>query len=94
MEIGRVDYASGVTQLTSQSPLTPQQRIQQAELIHAVEAMNQTELFGQSNELTYSFDRESRKLILQLVNRETKEVVRQIPPEYLLRLAEDAKRQK
>jgi uncharacterized FlaG/YvyC family protein len=28
-------------------------------------------------------------MILKLVDRETQEVIRQLPPEYLLRLAED-----
>jgi uncharacterized FlaG/YvyC family protein len=62
------------------------------EIVEAVKAVNQTELFGEQNELTFVTDPQLRKPVLQIVDRETKEIVRQIPPEYLLRLARQAKR--
>jgi len=61
------------------------------DLIRAVKALNATELFGQDNELTFVLDRETRRPLVRIVNRETKEVIRQIPPEYILRMAEDMK---
>ena len=90
MEIGKVDQAFGIAAvLPAALPVSPEQRAEQQRMIHAVKAINQAELFGDSSELTFTFDRSSRKMILRLVDRETKEVIRQIPPEYLLRLAED-----
>jgi flagellar protein FlaG len=60
----------------------------QRELIQAVRALNKAELFGQQNELTFTFDRQSRRPLLRIVDRETKEVIRQIPPESVLRMSE------
>jgi flagellar protein FlaG len=71
------------------SPLTPQEQVQRQQLIRAVDSVNSTHLFGQSTELTFSYDRHARKTVLQIVDRETKEVIRQLPPEYLLQLAEE-----
>ncbi|HUJ22442.1 MAG TPA: flagellar protein FlaG [Bryobacteraceae bacterium] len=57
-------------------------------LIEAVHAVNATELFGQDNELSFVLDRGSQRPVIRIVNRKTNEVIRQIPPEYVLRLAE------
>jgi uncharacterized FlaG/YvyC family protein len=69
----------------STSPTT--QKISEPEMIQAVKAVNEAGLFGQQYELTFAMDRRSTKPLLRLVDRNTHEVVRQIPPEYVLRLA-------
>ena len=82
----------GLYQSTAQTqgqPLTPRERAEQGRLIQAVKSVNQSGVFGSSDELTFTSDPESGRPVIQLVNRETKEVVRQIPAEYLLRLSED-----
>ena len=61
----------------------------QRELIQAVKAINATGLFGQDNELSFILDRNSRRVVIRVVNRDTREVVRQIPAEHVLRLAEE-----
>jgi flagellar protein FlaG len=66
-----------------------ERRVQQPEMIQAVAAVNEAGLFGEQYELTFTMDRGSRKPLLRLVDRETKEVVRQIPPEYVLRAARE-----
>jgi flagellar protein FlaG len=63
---------------------------QRRELITAVKALNQTELFGENNELTFALDRYSHKPVVRLVDRKTREVVRQIPSEQVLRMANEA----
>ena len=50
-----------------------------------------TAMFGQENQLMYRRDPESQRMVVRVVNRETEEVVSQIPAQYLLRLAEDLK---
>ena len=60
------------------------------QIIQAVRAVNASESLGQ-NELTFSLDPRSRRPIVKIVNRETQEVVEQIPSEVILRLAEDLK---
>jgi flagellar protein FlaG len=69
-----------------------ERRVQQPEVIQAVAAVNQAGLFGEQYELTFAMDRNSRRALLRLVDRETREVVRQIPPEYVLRAARDLSR--
>jgi uncharacterized FlaG/YvyC family protein len=44
---------------------------------------------GGDNELTFSLDRETQRVIVKIVNIETKEVFRHIPAEAVLRMAED-----
>lgn len=61
------------------------------DVVQAVKALNQSEMFGQDNELQFQRDQASRRMVIQVVNRKTHEVISQVPPEYVLRLAEDLK---
>lgn len=58
------------------------------ELVKAVKAINEARLLGEDREVTFGIDLESRKTVLRIVNRETQELIRQIPSEEALRLAE------
>ena len=69
--------------------------VQQAEnlkLIQAVHAINASEMFGEDSELTFSLDRRTQHAVMRVVNRKTKEVIRQIPGEHVLQMAELAGR--
>ena len=57
----------------------------------AVAAVNTAQVFGQNNELTFAVDRASKRTVIRLVDKNTGEVVRQIPSETILHLAEDLK---
>jgi flagellar protein FlaG len=59
------------------------------ELIRAVKKVNEASYLGKDTELTFVLDRESKRPLIRLVDRETKEVIQQIPPEYVLRLASE-----
>jgi uncharacterized FlaG/YvyC family protein len=61
------------------------------EVIHAVRAVNASGKLGDRNELTFSVDRHTRRPVITIVNRDTNEVVDQIPNDQVLRLAEDLK---
>lgn len=87
MEIGRVDGAGEFTLSTAYTSLTPKEREDQKQLVQAVAALNKTELFGEEQELRFVYDRHSKKPILRIVDKHTDEVIRQVPPEYVLRLA-------
>lgn len=89
MEIGRIDAIGELPAVSATSPLTPQQRVEQRQLVQAVQAVNGAQLFGESTELTFAFDRYTKMPVMRIVDKETKEVIRQVPPEYVLRLAED-----
>ncbi|MFN8008435.1 MAG: flagellar protein FlaG [Terriglobia bacterium] len=44
-------------------------------------------LIGDKSELSVGFDEQTKKIIVKVINSETKEVIRQIPPEEMLKLA-------
>ena len=76
--------------LAATAPVSPvEQPGEHREMIQAVKALNGTEMFGQENELQFQMDRQAHRMVVQVVNRKTKEVISQVPPEYILRLAED-----
>jgi uncharacterized FlaG/YvyC family protein len=73
------------------TPMPTEELAGQRALIQAVRALNAAELFGQNSELTFVLDRDTRRPVVRLVDRKTNEVIRQIPPEYMLRMASDLK---
>lgn len=75
------------------TPVPPQQAVENRSIIQAVKAVNQTEMFGQDNHLAFQRDPASQRLVVQVINQKTHEVVAQIPPEYVVQLAQDLKRQ-
>ena len=64
----------------------------QRALIQAVKAVNAAEAFGRDNEITFVVDPRTRRAVLRIVDRETGELVGQIPAEEVLRRAEVLKR--
>ena len=90
MDIGPVRVPDHMVHGTQ--PVTPlQMRPERRELIQAVKAVNQAESFGNDNEVTFTADSETHKPVTKIVNKKTREVVRQIPAEYVLHLAKDLK---
>ena len=75
-----------------ENPAPRQAAEEQRTLIHAVKAVNSTDLLGHDHELTFFLDRKTRRAVVRIVNRETREVIDQIPNEYVLRMAEELKR--
>lgn len=55
----------------------------------AVKAVNAAKLFGQDAELSFVMDREAKRLVVRLVDKDTRQVIRQIPAEEVLRQAEE-----
>jgi flagellar protein FlaG len=75
----------------SPAPVDAERVVGKQELIQAIKAVNAAELLGSNNELTFRVDRLTQRPVIRLVNKETGNVIRQIPPEYLLRMAKDTK---
>lgn len=67
-----------------------EQRAAHREVIAAIRQVNESGLLGNS-ELRFSLDRETHRPVIRIVDRETKEVIRQVPPEYVLQLARFAR---
>lgn len=58
------------------------------ELTQAVKAVNGAKLFGQDTELSFLMDRETRRFVIRLVDKDSRKVIRQMPAEEVLRRAE------
>ena len=70
----------------------PEVVAQNRELIQAVKSINATEHFGPNSELTFLLDRHTLRPIMRVVNSKTREVIQQLPPEYVLELAKRPRR--
>jgi uncharacterized FlaG/YvyC family protein len=74
---------------TAPSATTADQAAEDREVVRAVKALNSTETFGEENQLTFRRDPETKRMVIRVVNKETDEVISQIPADYVLRLARD-----
>jgi uncharacterized FlaG/YvyC family protein len=77
-------------QATAPAPvsLSPEQQAQNRQLIQAVQAVNVAGLFGQDSELAFVLERRTQRALVRLVNRKTREVLRELPDDEVLRRAE------
>ncbi|HWC98003.1 MAG TPA: flagellar protein FlaG [Candidatus Sulfopaludibacter sp.] len=87
---------SGVNRSGPAAPATAptlpaESKAENREVIQAVKALNATEMFGERNELQFQKDPETRRMVIRMVDRQTKEVMAQIPPEYVIQLAAQVK---
>jgi uncharacterized FlaG/YvyC family protein len=67
--------------------------VENREVVQAVKAINNAEMLG-DNELEFQRDPQTQRMLVRVVNRKTREVVSQVPPEYVIRLAEEWKQQR
>jgi uncharacterized FlaG/YvyC family protein len=79
VQTGSLMHAMSLTQ-PSPSPEILQER---REVVKAVKKLNESEFYGYSSELQIAVDRATRRPVVR------QEVLRQIPEEYLLRMAEE-----
>jgi uncharacterized FlaG/YvyC family protein len=87
MEISSIH--PGVYSGAEANSVSPQEAAQRRELIQAANTVNASGVFGEQNELVFVLNPGTRQMIVRLVDRKTGEVKRQVPPEYVLRLATD-----
>ena len=87
MDISSVTPPTGV--LPSQtSQLAPEESAQRRQLMQSAKALNESGVLGQ-NQLVFLVDRDTHRPIIRVEDRETHEVILQLPPEYVLRLAKE-----
>lgn len=70
------------------------ERREQQQLIQAVKALNGAEYLGDKQELTFVLDEQTKRPVVRLVDRDTGEVVREIPPKHVLNLAREMAKRK
>ncbi len=89
MDISSVNNLAASVGLPFDTNLPPPATADQRALIQAVKAVNSTELFGSENELTFVRDRTTNLPAVRIVNKDTGDIVAQIPPEVVLQMAEE-----
>ena len=62
--------------------------VQRRRVIQAANTLNQSGALGK-NELVFSVDSQTHRPIIRVEDRDTHEVVLQLPPEYVIQLAEN-----
>jgi flagellar protein FlaG len=72
----------------NQGQVSTEQTAQNRQVLQAAKTVNDSGVLGK-NELVFIVDRQTHRPVLRLVDRDTHQVVSQIPPEYVLRLAQD-----
>lgn len=77
----------GLTGPEAEKQIKPDERAERVALVQAARTVNEAQSYGPNSEVTFSLDRKTHKPILQIVDRATREVIQQLPPEYLLRMA-------
>ena len=65
--------------------------VEKREVIQAIRAVNASEMLGEDNELVFQRDRNTQRMVIRLIDRKTGEVVSQLPPEYVLRMADSVR---
>ena len=65
---------------------------QRQAIVHALRALSQANMFGENREITFTLDRASRRMVIHVIDRDTRETVMQLPPEYILQLAANTQR--
>jgi uncharacterized FlaG/YvyC family protein len=83
LSIKPIDY------LPPQAPKpAPAEAVQHREVIQAARAINASGYLGQ-NQIVFVMERGTNRAIMRVVDRETNEVLLQLPPESVVRLAEE-----
>jgi uncharacterized FlaG/YvyC family protein len=89
MEIGPINPLNMNAPVTTTSS-TPQDSASFVrQIVTAIRGLNKTELLGQGRELAFVRDPNTQKPIIQILDRDSGEVIDQLPPETILRLAAD-----
>lgn len=68
--------------------LSPEQATKNREIIRAVQAVNDSGGLAGGGELRYALEGETGRLLIRIVDPVTNEVIRQVPSETVLRVAE------
>jgi flagellar protein FlaG len=90
MELGPVDNHRFLLSVPAAQPEDRAQAAERRNLIKAVKELEKAPQLGVgvNQEMTFAFDRTARKTVVRIVDRQTREVVRQFPAEEILRMAE------
>jgi uncharacterized FlaG/YvyC family protein len=89
MAISSLQPAASAPAASSQaSQVSVQEAAQRRQLLQAARSVNESGVLGQ-NQLVFLLDPQTHRAVIRVVDRTTQQVISQIPPEYVLRLAQE-----
>ena len=94
MEVGTIGGSIQTYPEKFSSPSQPEGQANLAErreVLQAVRVLEKSTIAGDSNEIRFALDRETRRPVVRIVNRETGELIKQFPTEEVIRLAQQLK---
>jgi len=86
MEIRPIDSAGAIATATN-SNLQAENEFPLRQVVTAVREINKSELLGQGRQLNFTRDPDTHKPVIQIVDQNSGEVIDQLPPESVVRLA-------
>ena len=86
MDITSLQRAAPSAAVSSQ--VSGEEAAQRRQLLQAAQSVNESGVLGK-NQLVFLLDRQTHHAVMRLVDPTTHEVISQIPPEYVLKLAQD-----
>ena len=66
------------------TPSSSQDPVLMKQVVTAVRALNQSEMYGQDRQLQFARDPGTKTMVIKVVQQQTGEVIEQIPPEAVL----------
>jgi uncharacterized FlaG/YvyC family protein len=86
-----IDPLNGIQPMATVSVAqpSPEQLAENRQIVTAVKSLNKTELLGNDKEFRLLMDRETQRPVIRLVERDTQQVLWQMPSEYFLNLAKE-----
>jgi len=89
MDISRIENGSPPKPAENTTAQPSAVVAQRSKLATAMQAINASNILGADNELTYVIDRATSMMAFRVIDRATHQVVAQLPPESVLRLAQE-----
>jgi len=77
-----------------QTGVSPSEAAERQRVVSAIRNVNEANMFGPDRELTFTLDRSTRKMVINVVDRNTRETVMQLPPKDVLQLSESLQQAK
>jgi uncharacterized FlaG/YvyC family protein len=89
--IGTTSPGNAYDSRQAQQNISTEQAAYNRSVASAAGAVNQSGILGDNREVTFSVDQSTHKPVIRVLDANTREVIDQWPPEYLLQMAAQTK---
>ena len=87
MNVSSISAVTAPGSTTTQASPNQETAAERRSLASIARVVNGSKVLGEQNELVFTLDPNSHRIVARIVDRDTQQVVEQLPPEYILRLA-------